>query len=229
MLSALSDRFLGTDWTNNLIANNGKSKFTDAGFVNTLTLIQKMAKSNLFNKDFNTITNTQSDSLYSQGKTAATVSGSWTIAYVIKNASKTVTDATKLALLPSVDGGKGEASATSGGSGWYVCINSKLTGAKLEAASKLVTYLGGDKASTRFQEKGIIGARKEETDLNKLQKLQKEYIEQANSVKTTPIFDARMNSSVVDVMNSGMQELLNGTAAPAALAQKIQAEQDKVK
>ncbi|NLJ31856.1 MAG: extracellular solute-binding protein, partial [Clostridiales bacterium] len=229
VLSTMADRYLGTEWTNNIIANNGKSKFTDAGFVKTLTLLQKMATSGLFNADFNTIPNTQADTLYCQGKAAATISGSWTVNWILTNASKEVSSATKMALLPAVDGGAGDANSTSGGSGWYLCANANLSGAKLDAAAKLVMYLTGEKTSTLLQESGVIGPIKVSTDLSKLQSLQKEYVTQANSITTTPIFDARLSSAVVDVMNSGMQELLNGTTTPQALAEKIQAEQEKLK
>lgn len=228
-LSTLADRYLGTEWTQNIIANNGKAKFTDDGFVKALTFLQKMSKSGLFNADFNTVANTQGDTYYCQGKSAATISGYWTVSFILQNATPQIADSTKMTILPPVDEEIGSTNTTSGGSGWFVCVNSKLQGTKLDAAVKLASYLTGTKASTLLTQNGIVGPINVKTDTSKLKPLQQEYIKQGNTLRTTPIFDARLSSSVVDVMNSGLQELLNGTIAPKDLAAKIQAEQDKLK
>ena len=45
-------------------------------------------------------------------------------------------------------------------------------------------------------------------------------------ISFTPIYDILMEGSVIDVMNAGLQELLNGTKTPEALAEEIQFEQD---
>jgi raffinose/stachyose/melibiose transport system substrate-binding protein len=138
ILSCLGDRFTGTEWTENIIACNGKSKFTDSSFVKALEFSQKLAQSNLFNPDYNSITDEQATMYYCQGKAAAIIDGMWDVSYINLNATDEVKEATKIALLPPVEGGKGEANATSGGAGWFIAANSNLTGEKLEAAKKFI-------------------------------------------------------------------------------------------
>jgi raffinose/stachyose/melibiose transport system substrate-binding protein len=46
-------------------------------------------------------------------------------------------------------------------------------------------------------------------------------------ITLTPIYDIQMDGTVIDVMNTGLQDLLNGTVQPADLAKQIQEAQDK--
>lgn len=48
------------------------------------------------------------------------------------------------------------------------------------------------------------------------------------TVELTPIYDILMNASVIETMNSGVQELMNGTKDAETVAAEIQAEQDNV-
>lgn len=230
ILSSMGDRFTGTDWTNNIIDKNGKSKFTDPDFVKSLDFSQKMAKAGIFNPDFNAIQNNQADTYYCQGKAASTFEGYWDVAYIQTNATKEILKATKIAVLPPVDGGKGDANSTSGGCGWYLSANGNLNGEKLAAAGKLIMALTGEKYSkdlaTQYGQIGAVNVG--DVDTSKFPQLTQDYVKLMNSVKMTPIYDIQMEGSVIDTMNTGLQELLNGTTTPAALATKIQAEQDKL-
>jgi raffinose/stachyose/melibiose transport system substrate-binding protein len=231
ILSLLGDRYTGTDWTNNIIDNNGKSKFTDTDFVNALKFTQQIAKAGMFNKDVTSIGNSQAEALYGEGKAAATIDGYWNVAYVATTATPAVRDATKLAILPGVDGGKGDPNTTSGGAGWFVSVSGKIKGGELDAANKLMMILTGTEYSTRLaSEGGMIGAVNVGTvDTSKFPEVTQEYVNFVNGgIKMTPIYDIQMEGSVIDVMNTGMQSLLNGSMAPDTLASQIQAAQDKV-
>ena len=105
ILSCLGDRYTGVDWTNSIIANDGKAKFTDQPFVDALAKLKSMVP--LFNVDYNTIQNNQGDDYYCQGEAASMVSGHWVVSYIESNATEDVLANTRVALLPPVDGGKG--------------------------------------------------------------------------------------------------------------------------
>lgn len=228
ILSALGDRFTGTDWTNSIIANDGKAKFTDEGFVNALDQLQKLAENNVLNADFNTITETQGVEYYTQGKSAAVVSGHWAVSTIEGFAEPEVLENTKVAVLPSADG---EAiDRTSGGCGWYLAVNKNLTGEKLEKAMDFVLSTSGYELC-EYAEKtyGLMGAASVgDVDTSSLPALTQEYLELVNGLTLTPVYDLVMDGAVIEVMNTGIQDLLNGSKEPKDLAAEIQAEQDKL-
>ena len=229
-LSALGDRFTGTEWTRNMIENNGKAKFTDPDFVSALQFLQDLAKAKLFNADFNSITNTQSISIYAEGKAAATVDGYWAIASILNQASDETIKATKMTVLPAVPNGKGNAAMTSGGGGWAVTASDELQGAQRDLAADYCLYITGPEYSTKLaQNYGEIGAcNVEGVDMSKFDQLTQDYVALVNKTDFTPIYDIQMDGAVIEVMNTAMQEMLNGSKTARQVAEEIQAEQDKL-
>lgn len=229
ILSALGDRFTGTEWTNNIIANNGKSKFTDEDFVKALEFTQTLINAELFNPDVTSIDNAQAEALYASGKAATTIDGYWNVTTVEKTATEDVLDATHLAILPPVDGGKGVANATSGGPGWFLAVNGGIEGDKLAAAKEFVGYMTGEEYSKVIAaDFGVVGAVNiGEVDLSKFSHLTQEYMGLINSdITMTPVYDIQMDGAVIDVMNTGVQSMFVNAITPAELAAQIQAAQD---
>jgi raffinose/stachyose/melibiose transport system substrate-binding protein len=228
LVSTLGDRFTGTDWTQSIILNDGKAKFTDPEFITTLQYSQQLAS--MFNKDFNAINNEQSTVYYGNGRAASTFEGSWSLAFQLQNSDPEVLANTRLAIMPAVPGMKGDPLATSGGSGWSQSANSKLTGAALQAAVDFIKQTTGVEASQfMMEDTGLLGQCEVPVkDKASLPKLSQEYLDYVGTLKLVPIYDIQMEGSVIDVMNSKLQELLAGTATPQEVAAAIQAEQDKL-
>ncbi|GHT77079.1 sugar ABC transporter substrate-binding protein [Spirochaetia bacterium] len=228
ILSALGDRFTGNAWTQSIILNDGKAKFTDPELVTTLKYSQEMAS--MFNVNFNEINNNQADALYCTGKAASTIEGMWAIAYILTNADPDVLANTKIAILPQVPGQKGAANATSGGAGWAQSINAKLTGAKLDAAVEYMKQTTGKEYSQFIMDdSGLLGPIEVPVkDKATLPALSQNYLDFTGTLSYVPVYDILMDGTVIDVMNSKLQELLAGTATPEAVAAAIQAEQDKI-
>jgi raffinose/stachyose/melibiose transport system substrate-binding protein len=228
VLSALGDRFTGTEWTDNIIANNGKAKFTDKVFIDALRYSQQMAP--MFNRDFNAINNDQGQALYAQGKTAACFNGGWMVSYLLPNAEPDVLANTRFAVCPTFPGTKGDANASSGG-GWAMGASSKLSGDKLQAAASFLKYVTGPELSQFMMDhSGYIGPNPAQIrDRSKMHPLSSAFIDFLDGVKVIPVYDLQMDGSVIDIMNSGLQELLNGTITPEKLAADIQATQDRVR
>lgn len=228
IISTLGDRITGSEWTRSIINKDGKAKFTDPDFIKTLEISRQWAS--LFNVNFNEIVNNQSDVLYCTGRAAATFEGNWTVSYLLTNADKDVLDNTRLALVPSFPGQKGDRNTTSGGSAWSYSANSKLTGAALDAAVKYIDYTTGtDYSQYMMDDEGTPGpvpvSPKPGADISPIAKL---YMDLLDTIAVVPIYDAEMEGAVIDVMNSRIQELLNGTMSPGDVAAAIQAEQDKL-
>lgn len=230
ILSALGDRYTGTEWTNNIIENNGQSSFTDPEFVQALGQFQDMAEAGAFNADFNVADTGQAAELYNQGQAAATINGFWNLTNINTNATDGVKENTKIAILPTVDGGKGEAGRTSGGCGWYMGMAPQDDPEKAELVQDLLMHLGGYEYSEFMTEKyGLaVPCVVEGVDTSSFPPATQEYIKLMETVELTPIYDILMNASVIEVMNSGVQELLNGTKDAETVASEIQAEQDNI-
>lgn len=228
LLSTIGDRYTGSEWTESIIANDGSAKFTDDAFVDSLELVKKMADNQIFNADCNTISDTQAAEYYSQKQAAATVSGHWEIAAINSFADEEVINNTKVALLPNIDGSP--ADSFSGGCGWYLAVNKNLTGEKLDAAMDFVFAVSGYDAAVFTTEKyGMIGpCVVENADVSGFPQLTQDFVNLVNESKLTPVYDLQMDGAVIEAMNTGLQDLLNGTKEPADIAQAIQAEQEKL-
>lgn len=228
ILSALGDRYTGTDWTNSVIDNDGKAKFTDESFVKALDQLQKLTENNVVNPDFNTITDMQGTEYYTQGKSAANISGYWALSTIESFATPEVLEHTKVAVLPSSDGSP--ASSTSGGCGWFLAVNKNLTGEKLDRAMDFVLSTSGyELCEYAAKTYGLMGAASVgEVDTSALPDLTQKYLELVNGLELTPVYDLVMDGAVIEVMNTGIQDLLNGSKNPEDLAAEIQAEQDKL-
>ena len=230
ILSALGDRYMGNEWTNNIIANNGQSSFTDPEFVSALEHLQNMAQSGAFNADFNTSPTGPAAELYNQGQAAAMINGFWSLANINANATEEVKANTKIAVLPTVDGGKGAANSTSGGCGWYMGMAPQEDSAKAALVEDLLMHLGGYEYSVFLTEKyGLVAPSVVEgVDVSTFPPATQEYIKLMQDVQLTPIYDILMDASVIEVMNSDVQELMNGSKDAQTVAAEIQAELESI-
>ena len=226
VLSALGDRFTGTDWFNSIKEKKG-AKFTEPEFVKALAALQELAKAGAFNKDMNSINNDQQKTLYFNGKAAMFMEGSWAIGAVMAG-PKEVADNTEVAVLPSVDGGKGDPKSMSGGAGSGFAVGTKGFAAKKDAIAKVLKAVSGQDYAKSIAEKGEpVAFKVADYDKSKVSPLAVKYAEMASKLKFTPIYDSYLNPAVVSKMNAGLQELLIGAVTPEELAKRIQAEFEK--
>ncbi len=226
-LSTLGDRFTGTEWTNSIINNKG-AKFTDPDFVNALKTFQDFAKAGAFNVNINSIDDIEQNSVYFNKKAAAIVNGSWFISDM-SSAPKDVNDDTKLAILPAVEGGKGDPMTASGGPAWFLSLSNKVTDANRQAAISLLKNLTDNRqADVTASMGGVTAWAKPTYDTTKVPALYNQYNELMQNVTAVPIYDATMESAVIEAMNVGLQELLINKKTPEQLASEIQREQDIV-
>ncbi len=84
-----------------------------------------------------------------------------------------------------------------------------------------------DVAKVTIENYGIPSGKAEGVDNSKLAPLFTKYLDLLGKVKITPIYDIRLTPPVIEVMNSGLQELLIGSVKPEELAKKIQDEYEK--
>lgn len=227
ILSTLGDRFTGSSWFYSVRDRKG-AKFTDPDFVRSLDALQKLAKMGAFNSDLNSIDDNQQKTLYINGKSAMFMDGAWSISTLISIAPADLIRTTHLAILPSVEGGKGDPLAVSGGSGWGYAINANLGADKQKVIGALIAAVTGpDAARVTIENNGQPAGRTSSYDKSKVAPLSNEYFALVSRLKFTPIYDIQLNAPVIEVMNSGLQELLIGTVTPQQLAARIQAEYEQ--
>ena len=226
VLSALGDRFTGSDWFNSIIAGSG-AKFTDPDFVKSLAALQELGASKAFNSDMNSINNDQQKTLYFNGKAAMFMEGSWAIGAVMDGPADIAAN-TEVAVLPSVEGGKGDPKSMSGGAGSGFAVGVKGFATKQDAITRVLKVVSGEDYSRSIAEKGEpVAFIVSDYDTSKVSPLAVKYAKMAANLKFSPIYDSYLNPAVVSVMNAGLQELLIGSVSPEDLAARIQAEYEK--
>ena len=110
----------------------------------------------------------------------------------------------------------------SSSSGWFVAVNSKLEGEKLEAALDFAFSIAGPEFSKNNAElQGGLSPVKYEFDTSTLPQLRQDYIAIAAEVPPAPVYDVVLSTEIVDVLNAGLQGVLDGTVSPEDLAQQV--------
>ncbi len=227
ILSTLGDRYTGTDWFRSIKEKKG-AKFTDPEFISALRALQELAKMGAFNTDLNSIDNMQQKTAYYNGKAAMFMEGNWAVSNVINDAPKEIQDNTELALLPAVDGGKGDAMANSAGAAWAYNVNSSLEGEKLATAYKVLKAVtDADYATISVESNAFPASNPKTIDRSKLAPLSIKYLDLSAKIKPVPIYDAQLSADLIQVMNTGLQQLLIDSITPEDLAKKIQVEYEK--
>ncbi len=227
ILSTLANRFTGDDWYQS-IRDKGGAKFTDPEFVSALTAISDLAKAGAFNTDVNSIDGAQQRQMYMNGKAAMTIDGTWAVADFDNNCPEDVLNATEIAALPSVEGGKGDAATITGGAGWAYAVNANISPEKLDAVKSLLITLTGPEYATLAIQAGTLTAAKPgdyEQDTSKI--IATKFDDFAKDRTYIPVYDHQLSSGLIEVINSGLQELLIDTVSPEELAERIQAEYER--
>lgn len=220
IFSTVGDRVTGTDWFLKAAAQDG-AKFTDPEFVQALKTLQDLGKAKAFQDGFNSIDENQMQQLFNQGKAAMFIDGGWAVANMVKTAPPEVLATTHLALLPTINGGKGEAQKTAGVVGTGMGVSKKVSGAKKDVAMELLYALSGPEGQKATLDSSTLVSYKIDLDKSKAHPLFAELYELMKNTKISPVYDSKLSSAAVDAVNNGLQELLNGGSAEA-IAKKIQ-------
>jgi raffinose/stachyose/melibiose transport system substrate-binding protein len=234
LISTMVGRFLGDAWVDQI--KTGKVKFTDKAFVNVLTQYKK-----LYDDGIIQISNVQmgygeGPALFAAGKAAFIIDGDWRVgAYLTDAATGKALIAPaaqksdfELIALPAFAGEKnpGIVSAIAGvGLG----ISKDASGAKLDAAVKLLKWYYGKEFQTMKWETGAFVPTRTDLKTEKLEPLsQKLPLYYAANTKTCYVLDGVLDPSVFNPLNAGLQAIPLGAKTPAQVAKEMQDAQDKL-
>lgn len=233
-ISSLGDRYTGEDWFWSLVNKEG-AKFTDDVFVAALAETQRLfTQTDLFNKDFNAVTNEDAREYYIDHSAAAFIGGNWDASYIgatLKENGDDLYNNTGFAVLPqSADAGY-QRNSQNGGFGYGVAINAKLADdpEKLAVAIDLAYTLAGrefaEYVASHYALGGLVkvsGVDFSAFDQWDVDFYNFSYVDTA----TSPIYDSFINGAVWGVLNEDMQAMLNGSMTPEDVAANAQAAYD---
>jgi multiple sugar transport system substrate-binding protein/raffinose/stachyose/melibiose transport system substrate-binding protein len=227
-LSAVGDRFTGSNWFFNIIDRKNNASFQDNAFVDALRFTQRAFTSGLFNKDFNAVNNEVARDYFINGQAAAVICGNWDITYIGQHASPEMKNRIKFAVIPQPTGARATTKTQAAGNGMALVINPKLSGEKLELAKDLILYITGpvfaEYLANNYAQTGVCAV--DNVNLSKFDSFTADFF-RFNENPVCQIYDSFMDGNVVSVMNIGLQEMLNGTKTPEQVAAESQSAYQK--
>lgn len=232
VFSTITGRVVGDEFIDDVKA--GKAKFTDKAFVGALEFFAQMYKDGVIDKSTVSIGYGDGPGLFASGKAAFIIDGDWRVgAYVTdKSTGKALIDPAKqktdfdLINFPAIPGEKNKLTV-SAIAGVGLGISKDLTGAKLEAAKKLLMWYYGPEFQLEKLETGAYIPTRTDVKSAKLEPLSvKLPVYYASIPKTTYVLDGVLDPSVFNPLNDGLQALGLGVKTPTEVAAEMQKAQD---
>jgi multiple sugar transport system substrate-binding protein/raffinose/stachyose/melibiose transport system substrate-binding protein len=231
-LSTLGTRYTGKDWFQSMIDNDGTAKFTDDTFVAALKETQYLFHDTaIFNKDYNAVTNEDAREYYIAGTAAAFIGGNWDESYIaatLKDSDEEKWSNIGFAVLPQPADATELPNSQNIGLGYAIAISSKVKDDpdKLAAAIDLAQYITGPEFSTYVAENYALGGltKVASVDLSNFDQITQDFYNWSYvDTDACEIYDSYINSAVWDVVNTDLQDLLNGDITPEDMAANAQA------
>jgi raffinose/stachyose/melibiose transport system substrate-binding protein len=224
IMSAICDRYTGTDWFYNMKEKKG-AKFTDPEFVQALTALQALAKSGAFNPDINSLDEDMGLSLYASEKSPMFFTGAWGTDWVEANCSKDLIAATKVVIPPSIPGTKGDPTAVSGGAGWSWSVCKQVKGSSLDAAAQLIYYMTNYDYTKECLSRGYVrypSKTPADADFSKVGPVTQQYLDTLSKTKFCPDYFVLLEPAVLEAYGNVVQEIVEGSITPEDGAKKIE-------
>ena len=229
-LSTLGNRYTGPDWFLSLINKDGAA-FTDEAFVKALKETQHLFnETDIFNEDFNAVTNEDAREYYISGDAAAFIGGNWDESYIwatLKESDEEKWNNMGFAVLPQPADATEAPNSQNIGLGYAVAINSKLADDpdKLAAAIDLAQEVTGPAFASYVAENYALGGLTKvgDVDLSQFDQITQDFYNYSY-VDTEPceIYDSYITNAVWDVRNTDLQSMMNGEIAPEDVAANAQ-------
>ena len=229
-LSTLGNRYTGPDWFLSLINKDGAA-VTDEAFVKALKETQHLFnETDIFNEDFNAVTNEDAREYYISGDAAAFIGGNWDESYIwatLKESDEEKWNNMGFAVLPQPADATEAPNSQNIGLGYAVAINSKLADDpdKLAAAIDLAQEVTGPAFASYVAENYALGGLTKvgDVDLSKFDQITQDFYNYSY-VDTEPceIYDSYITNAVWDVLNTDLQSMMNGEIAPEDVAANAQ-------
>ncbi len=220
VMSGIYPRFTNdTQWIEKAV--QGKVKFTDPEFVAALDTLAIMVKDGVLDPNSTLLDSGTAFSAYQNGKCLMYIDGQWAM-----GTSNLGTANTKLIAIPAVPGEKYYAGAMAGA--WQVGYGITKTGAadpkKLDAAKRFLEKMFNEEETIIRIRNGAISSPILKSinlpdDLDPL-------VAEKGTLGEYPscyVIDSYLTGTANDLLNSGMQDIVNGKQTAAQVAAAVQA------
>jgi raffinose/stachyose/melibiose transport system substrate-binding protein len=224
LMSAICDRYTGSAWFQKMTEKKGAA-FTDPDFVKSLAALYDLGKMGAFNADLNSIDESMGQALFYNRKSAMFFSGGWSTYLVAEGAPKDIIANTRMALPPSVVGGKGKPNAVSAGAGWGYQISKSLSGNKLKHAVNLMYRLSNYDYARLSLDKGFVSYPSKtpaNANLAKVDPITKQYLGLMGKASPAADYFVLLEPAVLEVFGNVCQELAIGVIKPEDAAKQLQ-------
>ncbi|TCW61200.1 extracellular solute-binding protein [Treponema sp. J25] len=222
LMSAIIARLSGdANWVSKAV--EGKYKFTDQVFVDSLKLLQRMVKDGVISEKSILVDYGANLSNFSNKKALFMIQGQWAAGSI----DPAVAEKTKMLAWPKLPG---EKPAMAGSVAAAIQVGYGLTqaGAKdpavRDAALKFLKYFYSYEETTQRLRDGAIVAPilKNYKVPDDLPSIVKQKVVLAQSAKNTDVIDAYLSGAPNDALNAGMQKIVAGTATPEEVAAEVE-------
>ena len=230
-ISTLGNRYTGPEWFASLIAKGGAA-FTDEEFVAALKETQYLfSETEIFNEDYNAVTNEDAREYFIAGDAAAFIGGNWDESYIaatLQEADEEKFNNIGFAVLPQPADATYAPDSQNIGLGYAVAINPALADDpdKLAAAIDLAQEVTGPAFSSYVAENYALGGLTDagEVDLSAFDQITQDFYNWSYvDTSTCEIYDSYISSAVWSVLNTEMQAMCNGEITPEQVAADTQA------
>lgn len=219
VMSGIIPRYTGdTTWIEK--ACQGKVKFTDPAFVESLNVLSVLVADGVLDPNAALTDDGTGKSLYQAGKTLMYIDGQWAM-----GTQNLGTATTKLIAIPTLPGEKAYPGAMAGA--WQVGYGITKAGAsdpkKLDAAKRFLEYFFSEEETVIRIRKGSISAAilKDITIPDDLDPL----IAEKGTLGAYPscyVIDSYLSGTANDLLNAGMQDIVLGKQTAAQVAAAVQ-------
>lgn len=219
----------GPEWTESMINNDGKNKYTDESFIKALEYVKKLTP--VFNTDYNSQDDVWAVGWYCQGKSFCHVSGGWATNTILLHQEENpeVVDNTKSAIWPSISGKEEDTHLVYASTETYG-MNHKIdkNSPKYQACLALMKQLASKEYAEFCAMKGTTAPIAVDVDVSSLHPMIQDFMGIHNyGYPPARAFFTYLNNQVNTKMRANTQTLLTGTMTPEQMAKDLQTAQEE--
>ncbi len=221
LLSALTERAGGMDWYDRVIVGDNAS-FADPEFVNALSVIDELAKEEMFSPGINQLDYGQALTSFVTEEAVYYIDGGWRANNMVGELTDEQKEYVEYKTYPDIPNQKGTSGSTASVAGTGYGMHSRLEGAEADAAWEWIWFYSGPVGSAIRQGFGANPAYKMPTP-GKLDIMVKKLIKFVAETPAGYVIDAVMDAEGMGVLHPAIQEMMMGKKTPQQVAEEYEA------
>jgi len=218
---------LATEWAINSMGEDkflktleGKIPYTDPDWINVFSLFAKLKDSGILASNIVTMTNKEAEAAFAEGKAAFSFNGSWSV-----NAYKQLSESLDYGFFSLPKASSDHPIKVWGGAGSSFMVDPNSP--KKDSAIKFLKWLSAKKQQGFLaKETNNLPAIKDVDE--KLPPILKSLLGTFGSLTHPNIWPKNEDSRVIEIMNSGLQQIIMGLKTPEQVAGEIQNKKEMV-